>query len=168
MTKEIDYPFWTIIVILFSVIYLVTDKFVKRIFKITPTKVSYENAKNALDKICSWTTWLTGIQTAAIAAMPLLGSKDQPFSVVSKNYGFSVLLLFGASIILSTWLLSSIPSIQQRLNNSTTSTGVNDIYEMRLFSRIPVTLGRFAGLVHTFFLIGIIFFALFIFSRFKS
>jgi len=82
-------------------------------------KVVYENAKEALNNIGTWTTWLTGLQTAAIASMALLiKDKVKPLTEIQTNYGFFTLLFFGSSIILSTWLLSAIPSIQQRLINS--------------------------------------------------
>lgn len=163
--ENINYLNWIIIVFVFSIIYLVTDKPVKSILKLTVAEVTYENAKNALEKIGTWTTWLTGLQTASMAAMALL-VKDRSLEVLQKNYGFFALLFFGSSIILSTWLLSSIPSIQQRLTNSTIPKKENDIYEKRIFSFIPISLGRFSGLVHTYFLIGIVFFVLFIFSLF--
>jgi len=84
-----------------------------------------------------------------------------------KLYAFFVLLFFGSSIILSTWILSSIPSIQQRLVLSDEPETENDIFELTIFSFVRYTLGRFSGLVHTYFLIGVIFYALFIFSIFQ-
>ena len=157
------YLVWVIAVCTFSLIYLLLDKVFLRVFKVNSDPVSYSSANLALDRIEKWTTWLTGLQSAAIASMGFLVNKsDHKEGLII--YGFFALLFFGASIILSTWLLSSLPSIQQRLVNSDTPDVNNDVYMMKIFSFIPFRLGRFAGLIHTYFLVGIIFFALFIFK----
>lgn len=151
-------------VILFSLIYLFTGKLFVNFFKLKNDAVTYESAKEALTRIANWTTWLTGIQTAAIATMGLI--IKSPASSQLKTFGFFTILFFGTSVILATWLLSSLPSIQQRLINSKKPEEQNDIYMMPLFSFVSFRLGRFSGLIHTYFLIGIIFYALFIFKKF--
>ena len=156
-------------IIVFSFIYLETEKITHQLFKIKPLKVATENAKLALDKVSHWTTWLNGIQTAGIASMAFV-TKDSFVKCLNdqqKLYAFFVLLFFGSSIILSTWILSSIPSIQQRLVLSDEPKTENDIFELTIFSFVRYTLGRFSGLVHTYFLIGVVFYALFIFSIFQ-
>lgn len=135
----------------------------------TPLPVTYDNAVQALDRMASWTTWLTGLQTAAIAAVGLL-FKDRELSDYDKYYGFGTLLFFGSSILLATWLLSSLPSIQQRLvkkEKENTTFQENDIYTKEIFHFIPIQMGGFAGLIHTYFIIGIIFFTLSVFSVIK-
>jgi hypothetical protein len=159
------YLIFTAGLLIFSVIYLVAGKFVYKFFKIKSDPITYESSKEALNRIASWTTWLTGLQTGAIAVMGLLFKP--PSTNHLKIYGFFAILFFGASIILATWLLSSLPSIQQRLVDSKEPSEKNDIYTMKIFSFIPFRLGRFSGLVHTYFLIGIVFYALFIFEIFK-
>jgi len=161
------YFFWISGVVIFSLVYLLTEKLSVKVLKIKADKVTFESAKIALDRLGTWTTWLTGLQTAAMAAMALL-VKDRkiPLTLPQTHYGFFVLLFFGTSIILSTWLLSSIPSAQMRLNNSGSPDEQNDIYRMKIFSFIPFTIGRFSGIVHSYFLIGVVFFAVFIFSLF--
>ncbi len=52
----------------------------------TPIPVTYDNAAQALDRMASWTTWLTGLQTAAIATVGLL-FKDRELSIFDKYYG---------------------------------------------------------------------------------
>lgn len=161
------YCSWIAGVILISLLYLLTEKLSVKVLKIRADKVSFDSAKVALERLSAWTTWLTGLQTAAMAAMALLvKEQDRPLTDLQIKYGFFVLLFFGASIILSTWLLSSIPSAQLRLKNTDIADEQNDIYRMRIFSFIPFTIGRFSGIIHTYFLIGVIFFALFIFSLF--
>lgn len=163
---NLNYLLWITIVTLFAILYLVFDKWVLILFKIKRDSVSFENAKIVLDRLASWTTWLTGLQTGSIAAIGFLfkENKGNPDLV---GYGFFTLLFFGASIVLSTWLLSSLPSIQQRLSTSKNPDPQNDIYMMKIFSFVPLRMGRFTGLIHTYFLIGIIFFALFVFNTFS-
>jgi len=161
------YIFWITGVIIISLIYLLTERLALKVLKIKPDKVAFDNAKIALERLGSWATWLTGLQTAAMAAMALLvNKKENTLTEIQTKYGFFVLLFFGVSIVLSTWLLSSLPSAQMRLNNTGSPDEQNDIYRMKIFSFIPFTIGRFSGIVHTYFLVGVIFFALFIFSLF--
>ena len=157
------YSMWIILLTIFSLIYVASSNPFKKKLTTKAEKVMFESANLALDRIEKFTTWLTGLQSAAIAAMGFLINDCNAREDLIK-YGFFSILFFGGSIILSTWLLSSLPSIQQRLIKAEKPIEENDIYMMRIFSFIPFRLGRFAGLVHTYFLIGIIFFALFIFK----
>lgn len=153
-------------VVLFSLVYVIVDKPFIKAFKIQPDFVTYESAKEALDRIAGWTTWLTGLQTAAIASIGFLFKP--PAAGNLKIYCFFALIFFGSSIILATWLLSSLPSIQQRLINSKEPDQRNDIYMMKIFSFVPLRMGRFSGLIHAYFLFGIVFYALFIFEMFSE
>jgi len=144
--KNVDYLFWIIGMLIFSILYLVSDKWVLKIFKIKKDSVSFESAKIAIDRLATWTTWLTGLQTASIAAMGFL-VKEHTSTGNLKSYGFFALLFFGGSIILSTWLLSSLPSIQQRLSETKNPDHKNDVYMMTIFSFIHLRVGRFTGLI---------------------
>lgn len=159
------YLLFIIAVLTFSIIYLLLGKVFLKYFEVKNDAVTYESAKEALNRIANWTTWLTGLQTASIAVMGLLFKSP---SNHLKIFGFFAILFFGVSIILATWLLSSLPSIQQRLVNSKEPDEKNDIYMMRIFSFVPFRLGRFSGLIHTYFLLGIVFYALFIFEIFNK
>lgn len=157
------YLWWVIGVLVFSIIYLSIDKIFLKTFNIKSDKVSFESAGLALNRMEKWSTWLTGLQTAAIATMGFL-IKENTNKAELIRPGFFALLFFGASIILSTWLLSCLPSIQQRLINSEHPDSKNDIYMMKIFSFVPFRMGRFTGLIHMYFLVGIVFFALFVFK----
>ncbi len=161
------YLFWIAAVFVLSLLYLLTEKISLKVLKIKKEKVSFENAKIALERLSTWTTWLTSLQTAAMAAMGLLVKDSaKPLPPLVTKYGFFALLFFGASIVLSTWLLAAFPSAQLRLNKSDVEDETNDIYRMKIFSFIPFTIGRFSGIVHTYFLAGMVSFALFVFSLF--
>jgi len=148
--------------LIFTFSYLFLGRYFFKIVELKNDSVTYESAKEALNRIATWTTWLTGLQTASIAAMGFLFKSHTNQN--TQIFGFFTLLFFGLSIILSTWLLSSLPSIQQRLIDSKDPDPRNDIYMMTIFSYIPLKLGRFSGLVHTYFLFGVISFASFIFQ----
>jgi hypothetical protein len=165
--NHVNYSFWLMAVGIFTVIYFSMDRVFLGMAKIKISEVTYENAKNSLDRLATWTTWLTGLQTAAIAAMGLL-FKQPTSSRHLLDYGFFTLLFFGSSIILATWLLSSLPAIQLGLINSTEANPKNDIYMLQIFTFVPLRMGRFTGLIHTYFLAGIVFFALFIFEIFSN
>jgi hypothetical protein len=151
-------------VVIFSIGYLWLDT-----MKPSPEPASFESAKTAIERIGDWANWLTGLQTAAMAAMFLFIKDVEPTRRL-KKLAFAALLFFGASILLSTWVLSALPSIQLRLvpTNETGSSPLNDIYDVSIFSFVHVRLGRLAGLQHTYFLIGIVFFALFLFETFNA
>jgi hypothetical protein len=149
-------------VLLFTILWLVSDRLFIRIFHLKKSPITYDSACKAIDRMATFTTWLTGLQTAAMAAMGLL-LKDRLADDLCIRYGYYALLFFGASIILSTWILASLPSIQESLNDTETPSPDNDIYMIRIFSFVPLRMGRFTGLIHTYFLVGIIFFARFIF-----
>jgi hypothetical protein len=147
-----------------SFIYLRIDplgKFNPRAVESRPT--SYENANEALNRMSSWATWLSGLQTAAMAAMALI-SKDIKLDNSLKIYGFLALLFMGTCIILTTWVLSSLPSIQQRLvyTEKGETTTKNDIYNFDIYGFINLRLGPFTGLSHFYFLVGILFWGIFI------
>lgn len=161
------YTVCIIVVALFSVLYLYFHKPFYKALKAKVHPVTYENAHASLDRMEKWATWLTGLQTGAMAAIGFLrkGEALQPDLVKAA---FLSLLFFGASIVLATWLLSALPSSQQRLKNTGTATTENDIYILNIFTFIPIRLGRFAGLIHTYFLLGIICFAYFVFQYYSA
>lgn len=126
-------------------------------------EVTFDNGKLALDRLKDWATWITGLQTAAMAVMGLLAKGNTGILLTDnqKWSGFWALLFFGVSVILTTWILSSLPSVQQRLFAAPSKK--NDVFEQNIFSHIPFRLGRFFGIMHTYCLIGFIFFSLFIY-----
>ena len=135
--------------------------------KIKKQKVTYDSAKTTLDRLSSWTTWITGLQTAGMAGIGLLIKDFGTMTDDLKRYTFFSLLFFGASIIIATWLLSALPSIQQGLvptNEGEVGDERNDVYMANLYSFVSLRFGRFTGLVHTYFLAGIVSFGFFVFE----
>ena len=162
---------WVLIVAVVTALYFLLDRLFIKNIEMVAEKVSFDSAKESINRISNWATWLVGLQTAAMASMLYLAKEEKSLllakeeGMLPKDQGFLALLFFGSSIILSTWLLSSLPSIQQRLKEEGPNPQ-NDIYLMNIFSFIPIRLGRFSGIVHFYFLIGIIFYALFIYDYF--
>ena len=123
-----------------------------------PVKVDHDNAKIALERMKDWATWLTGLQTGALAVLGGLATKSSgtPHRCL-KHATFFALLFFSASIILTTWLLGALPSIAQELVPGWSPA--NDVYAHRIFSFVNIPLGKFAFLSHLFCLLGVISFA---------
>lgn len=124
--------------------------------------VSYESAKEALDRIKDWAVWMTGLQTAAIGVVAyfVFGKEDvHDVNCFQRGLAFAASLWMGLSIVLSTWVLSSLPSIQIRLKYSAsaeTEHKENDIFEKPLFTRHYFLLGPFTAAYHTLFLFGLL------------
>ncbi len=100
-----------------------------------------------------------------MAAIGLLLNNFKTPSDDLKKYTFFSLLFFGASIIIAAWLLSALPSIQQGLvptKEGEDGNDKNDVYMANLYSFVPLRFGRFTGLVHTYFLFGIVSFGFFV------
>lgn len=137
--------------------------------------VTREDAVESVKLMKDWGVWLTGIQTAAIAAIGAF-FRGAPLPPPAKL----AVLFFTVSILMDTILLAGLPSIVLRLkrtvslppdtlgiaqgsNTQSTEAGSteNDIYELRLFA--SSVYGRRAGAVyvvsHIYFVLGIIAFA---------
>jgi hypothetical protein len=74
---------------------------------------TYAGARDALDRLADWAKWMSGIQTASLASIGLLakgrtGAEDDPAVVAT-------VLLMGAALFCSAWVLSSLPSIALRI-----------------------------------------------------
>jgi len=141
-------------------------------WKVATKRVSVrrDDALEAVKLMKDWGVWLTGIQTAAIAAIAAF------FKSAVPPLGQLAVVFFSASIIADTILLAGLPSIVLRLKHalelSSTAKGVgtpspeeaspdNDIYELRLFEMSAY--GRRTGAVyvvsHIYFVEGILAFA---------
>lgn len=159
-----------IIVFICSIFYLFVEfRFMKYIdksyFKKQPT--AYESATEAIKHISSWTNWMSGLATAALAAILVILKDFGTPDACSKCYAYLAALCLGSSLILSTWLMSCLPSVQQRLKkidgDKDTPLEDNDIYFLPIFDFLKFfRLGKFSGLIHFYFIIGILFLGIFI------
>jgi len=98
--------------------------------------VSLERARLALGELQKWGTFLIGLQTTAIGAIGLF-LKGVPFDVSGASAAERVspylltvasiaVMLFAASVLVATWLLSAIPSVHLRLRDEVCAA--NDIF----------------------------------------
>lgn len=150
-----------IVIIAVSILWLVIDNRSKR----TYLQPSFDAATKALDKLSAWTIWICSLETAAIGGVGFLYSAHQ-YTCFMYSCAFYTLLFFGVSILLAAWLLCSLPSIQMRLTD--TAGKQNDIYEMDMFQSVHLRFGSFSTLVHTYFVLGIISFTMFIYAAIHS
>lgn len=135
---------------------------------LTPAQiVTPESAKLALDRMKEWSTWLTGIQTGAIAALVLAVKSDLP---AANSLAMTLLQLAATFLAVSvgffTWLLGALPSIHLRLKSY--DSGDNDIYTMRIFHRTPIKLQFVAGCSHVFGIAGFVFYGWFFIATLKD
>jgi len=164
MKNETFYEICIALVLIYSLLYLfIRRDWIKKwnplAVKMKRVKTSEALATNGLNKIESWTKWMAGIQTTAIAFMGYLLAEAKCSIEGSATVGFLSLLFFGASILLCSWLMGGIPSVQIRLKQSATKK--NDVFEMRVFEFLRLRMGTIFGLIHQYFVIGIFFFSLF-------
>jgi hypothetical protein len=122
---------------------------------------SYEAAVAAIDKIKEWGIWMAGISTGAIAAVGALLPKTGWIDGCYRFAAILAVMLFGASILVSTWLMATLPSLHLRLRK--VESRENDIYEQKIFWLVNVRVGLLAALQHLFFMMAIVAFAFFIY-----
>jgi hypothetical protein len=119
---------------------------------------SRENALEAIGLLKDWSVWLTGIETAAIAAVgALLKDSKRPRRAWLIQ---ACVTAFVLSLVAATWLLGTLPRIAILL--SATDATTNDViahvvpfYLVPPYVVIPVRLGLMVVFEHLFFLVGI-------------
>lgn len=126
-----------------------------------PSAVSHAIALEAAKLMKDWGAWMTTVSTAVIGANGILLSQSEPPSAREPLWAYLGVLMFVLSITFAAWVLGSLPSVVTRFNTTAPSVE-NDIYEMRFFSFVPVRVGVVAALQHTFFVLGLYCFALFV------
>jgi hypothetical protein len=132
-------------------------------------KVQYEPALESAKLMKDWGSWMTTVSTAVIAANGVLlqrpvtqGSLPDKF-VRSDIWAYSSIIFFGLCILFAAWLLGSLPSIVSRFKKDE-ETEDHDIYELRLFTWIPVhvRVGAIGTYQHVFFVLGLYCLALYV------
>jgi hypothetical protein len=111
------------------------------------------NAINAINLIKEWSIWLVGIQTAALGLLSFIAEK-QGFLPFDKKWLRRAIISFVLSILVSSWTLSALPEMVQRIKDSSSS-----IHEMTMFRHFPVPLWVFTSAQHWLFILGLVFFA---------
>jgi hypothetical protein len=152
------YFYWTFGFLLFTLVYLL----IPRAWFTMPQRlsVSQDQATDALDRVNSWTTWLVGIQVAAIGFMGFLLKEGKcAIDADARLAGFFCLLCFGGSILLGSFLVQGLPSMTLRLKQGTTPK--NFVFENHIFGFWSPRLGTIYSLLHTYFIAGLCFFSLF-------
>lgn len=120
-----------------------------------PTR--FEQAVGALDRVKDWATWMTGLQTAAIAVVGYWLNRDGGYPVGGARHVLATtsLAAFGLSILVATWVLSCLPSLHERLVCGVSED--NDIFEMSInmiASQRRIRLGMLTTVFHAYFVLG--------------
>lgn len=129
--------------------------------KANPSIVSYEAALEAAKLMKDWGSWMTTISTAVIGTSGIIVNQSSQQVQREALWAYLTVLMFALSITFAAWVLGSLPSVVSRLNK-TAPVEENDIYEVSFFSFVPVRVGVVAALQHTFFVLGLYCFALFV------
>jgi hypothetical protein len=122
-----------------------------------------EAASKTIERLKDWSTWLTGICTAAMAAMGLI-TKDRDLRSGQRRCGFFALFFLGTSLLLSVWLVALLPGIQLQLSSS--NAAANDLYRHSFDTLTHVQLTGLLVLQHIYFVLGIASFATMIYLFF--
>lgn len=137
---------------------------------------TYEQGRIALDRIKDWAAWMTGIQTAALAALGFWLDRREVWLPESwqSAWVLATMVAFGFSILVATWVLACLPSLELRLVEAG-KVGVtdqrNDAFELPINTMALwqwLKLGALATLFHTYFLAGALCFGAFVFSELGS
>ena len=115
-----------------------------------------EGAKVALDHLQEWAKWMSGIQTAALAALGLLLFKEDTKRLLINTKwetlaAVCTFVLLGTALFASSWILSSLPSLAVRIYSHPDLPSLApyyDIYEQRLFGWFPLSVGYLLTLQH--------------------
>ncbi len=107
---------------------------------------------------------MASIQTAALGGLAYL-AKDSTLTTSQALSAATTVACLGAALFAAAWTLSALPIVRMNLEEDVITTE-NDVYEHNLYSFVPVRLGTVLLLQHTFWVIGIISFALFCYFSF--
>jgi hypothetical protein len=112
----------------------------------------------ALKLLKDWSVWMVTVETAVLAFLGAASSIfDLKAQAPAEPWFIGTVLCFSLSIIFAAWVLSGIPSVVQRIDD-TTSLHKQKIYDI---SWLPdcVTLNCVAIVQHTLFALGLVGFA---------
>ena len=112
--------------------------------------------------LSDWAKWLTTIQTGVIALIvSLFTSKNIQISIIDKIFGVLSISCFVLSIVAAAMLIWTLPTIVQGIRPNTNIWNTGDGVAIRLFR---MNTRRFSVALTGFFLFGLLFLTLLIFS----
>lgn len=118
-----------------------------------------ELALKSIDLLKDWSLWITGIQTACIAALGALLASGR--NVGWDKWAFFSMLAFAMSIFTVGLTMMALPSIILRL----TEVKSLNVYSMPIFEFLPIPLWIVLVYQYLWFQIGVCVFVVFIFFR---
>lgn len=129
------------------------------------------HAKDAIENMQHWATWLAALQSGALAAFGsvLIHRREKNLSLTDTQYisASGAVIFLSASILTATYVLGCLPSVALRLKDWTSKD--NDIYELSIFGFIDkaqIRVGLLTSLEHCYALIGMVSMGVFVFSFF--
>lgn len=113
--------------------------------------VTADTAKDTIQLVREWTTWMAGIHIATFAGLSVLtqgGLKNDYEKIMSCL----TVIFLGASLFAAAWVLSALPFLRMNLTPGPHPHEDNDVYEQDLYRFIPV---RFGGAGSSAYLLDI-------------
>jgi hypothetical protein len=160
---------WVIVLIATGIVISIVLEFaLKGHRKIVTT--TRQAALDSLPFLQEWAKWMSGIETAVIAALAIFvlnEDKCPTFTVVpvAKSFALATFLLMGLALLSSAWILSALPSLSLRIRAETAvdPSPAYDVYEMSLYGWLtPVRLAYVMWLQHWAWGAALVTFAIFI------
>jgi hypothetical protein len=112
--------------------------------------------------LSDWAKWLTTIQTGVIALIvSLFTSKNIQISLIDKVFSVLSISCFVLSIVAAAMLIWTLPTIAQSIRPNMNIWNTGDSVALRLFR---MNTRRFSIALTGFFLFGLLFLTLLIFS----
>ncbi|WP_460623648.1 hypothetical protein [Hymenobacter tenuis] len=125
---------------------------------------SYEGARNTLDRLADWAKWMAGIQTATLGGIGLI-IKDRR-GAEQEEAVVAAILVLGAALFCSAWILSSLASIELRISavsiNAPKMDTAYDVYELPMYGFTKISLSYMLSLQHWLWAAGLLCFTWFL------
>jgi hypothetical protein len=127
---------------------------------------SKNGATEALRAITEWAKWMSGVQTATLAAVAWLLEKSTPdgHPIVPdeprRTIAILGFVLTGAALFCCAWVLAAVPSMMTRIHSTDPRSHENhyDVQELGIFAARSPRLGNMMALQHVLWGLGLLFF----------
>lgn len=129
-------------------------------------KTTRDSARDAIELIRQWSTWMAGIQAGILTSLGVL-TKDGLSDRTLCSAELTVLFM-GSSLFATAWILSALPILRLNLDPRSGAHDENDIYEQTLYRSLPITLGMVSFWQHLLWVLAILCFSVFLCFRFTD
>ena len=146
-------------------------------FRGKPIAATRESGERALGRLTEWAKWMSGIQTATLAALGFMLNHRDRWSAGESFTAIATVVLMGSALLCTGWVLSSIANVGLAISRETVEDRdiLFDVYERHLYARFAelpaghplrhLTLNYMVTLQHWLWASGLIFFGIFLLTQ---